>query len=88
MWKAAETEPASRLRVYDIFGSASRKSAQIAYLGSLEAPNPALGRIYAAKIFARRAECRRLWIYERNQLEQASTGELVFDFSRSEAPHE
>jgi len=69
---ATETE-----MTFDVFASGERRSAAIHYLGTICAPDEALGRIYAQKIFGRRQEHRSLWLVRRSASLTNSVDRLV-----------
>ena len=64
--------------LYDVFGRA-KPGAPVTHLGSLEAPDDELARLYASQLFSRRGEQHDLHVEARTQQQAAPAYERVLD---------
>lgn len=76
---SAPRSPSAQNRVlYDVFGR-EMPGAPITHLGSLEAPDAELARLYAYQLFARRGEQQDLHIEAHAQRQPVASYERVLD---------
>jgi 1,2-phenylacetyl-CoA epoxidase PaaB subunit len=64
--------------LYDVFGRA-KPGAPVTHLGSLEAPDAELARLYACQLFARRGEQQDLHVEARTQQQPVPSYVRVLD---------